>query len=78
MFLVSRPYEAVQHNALVGPDNQFAASSGSHAGVRARTPAGTDQILPMQEPAGKVFWKMPEGRENNLSLMWSVRATKPE
>jgi len=37
-----------------------------------------NKIIPMQESAGKGFCKMPEGRETDLPLMWSVRATKPE
>ncbi len=37
-----------------------------------------NKILPMHQPAGKGFWKMPDGRENDLPLMHSIKAHKPE
>jgi SAM-dependent methyltransferase len=37
-----------------------------------------NKIFPMNEPAGKGLWKMPEGRESDLPLMHSIKAHKPE
>lgn len=37
-----------------------------------------NKILPIHEPAGKGFWKMPDGHENDLPLMHSIHAHKPQ
>jgi hypothetical protein len=37
-----------------------------------------NKILPIHEPAVKGFWKMPDGRENDLPLMHSIHAHKPQ
>lgn len=35
------------------------------------------QGFPLLEPTGNGLWKMPEGRENHLPLLMSIRAHKP-
>jgi hypothetical protein len=36
------------------------------------------QAFPMMVTAGKGLWKMPDGKEDYLPLMQSIKAHKPE